>query len=77
MESLTIRIKQAYDNFDNTPIETIIELLDMIKSQFRSELTRNYLSRKIEELSKTNKKEQITLAKKLKPYLDWHLVGNP
>ena len=62
---------------NESPIHLFIELLETIKNQFRSELTRNYLGGKIEELSKTNKKEQITLAKKLKPYLDWYLAGNP
>ena len=76
-KDLKHRVKQAYENFENTPIETIDELLHKIKNQFKTSLTAKYLEGKLEELSKIDdQSKKLALCKKLKPYLDWYLSGN-
>ena len=76
-EDLRQRVKQAYENFDTTPIEAIIELLYEIKNQFKTSLTAKYLEGKLEDLSKMDdQSKKHALCKKLKPYLDWYLSGN-
>lgn len=75
-ENLTARIQKTFDNYDDTSIEIILELLNEIKNNFHSELTKTYLAGKLNELrNQTDDSKKITLAKKLKPYFDWYLAG--
>lgn len=74
-ENLTQRIKQTYDDYENTSFEVVIELLDKIKNEFKSDLTVNYLGGKLEELKTSDDSKKVSLIKKLKPYFDWYLTG--
>jgi len=74
--SLEDQIKQTLDNFENTGSEKIIEILNQIMPEFKSELISEYLQGKIQKILETNNEaEKKKLCKALTPYLDWHLQG--
>ena len=74
--SLEDQIKQILNDFENTPSEKILEILDQIKPQFKSELISKYLQGKIQKILETNNEaEKKKLSKALLPYLDWYLQG--
>ncbi|MDH3191769.1 MAG: hypothetical protein OEM18_03675 [Nitrosopumilus sp.] len=74
--SLREQTRQILNDFENTSSEKITDALDEIKNQFQSDLTREYLQGKINEIAnvstETDKKK---LCKNLIPYLDWYLQG--
>lgn len=74
-ESLRDQVKHAYENIDAIPPEKIIELLNQIKGQFRSNLVQEYLNGKIDSIANSNDEEKLSLCKNLKPYLDWYIQG--
>jgi len=74
--SLEDQIKQTLDNFDNTTSENILQILEQIKPQFKSELISEYLQGKIQKILDTNNEpEKKKQCKALTPYLDWYLQG--
>ena len=74
--SLEDQIKQILNDFENTTTEKILEILDQIKPQFKSELISKYLQGKIQKILETNNEaEKKKLSKALLPYLDWYLQG--
>ncbi len=74
--SLEDQIKQILNDFENTTFEKILEILDQIKPQFKSELISKYLQGKIQKILETNNEaEKKKLSKALLPYLDWYLQG--
>ncbi len=74
--SLEDQIKQILNDFENTTSEKILEILDQIKPQFKSELISKYLQGKIQKILETNNEaEKKKLSKALLPYLDWYLQG--
>ena len=74
--SLEDQIKQIQDDFENTPSETILEILNQIKPHFKSNLISEYLQGKIQTiLDVDNEDEKKKQCKALTPYLDWHLQG--
>jgi len=74
--SLEDQIKQTLDDFENTASEKILEILNQIKPQFKSELISEYLQGKIQKISEVNDEaEKKKLSKALLPYLNWYLQG--
>jgi len=74
--SLEDQIKQTIDDFENTPSEKILEILNQIKPRFKSELISEYLQGKIQKiLEANNEAERKKQCKALTPYLDWYLQG--
>jgi hypothetical protein len=74
--SLEDQINQTLDNFENTPSERFLEILNQIKPQFKSELISEYLQGKIQKiLDADNEPEKKKQCKALTPYLDWYLSG--
>ncbi len=72
--SLEDQIKQTLDNFENTASEKILEILNQIKPQFKSELISEYLQGKIQKISEVNDEaEKKKQCKALIPYFDWYL----
>ena len=74
--SLEVQINEILENFENTPSEKIVQVLNQIQPQFKSELTTDYLKGKLQKIVDSNdeadKKKQC---KALIPYLDWYLQG--
>ena len=74
--SLEQEIHKVLDNFENTSSEQILEILNQIKPQFKSQLISEYLQGKIQKVidlpDEAQKKKQC---KTLTPYLDWYLQG--
>ncbi len=74
--SLEDRVKQTLDNFENTPSEKILEIINQIKPQFKSELISEYLQGKIQQILEVNNEvEKKKQCKALTPYLNWYLQG--
>jgi hypothetical protein len=74
--SLEDQIKQTIADFENTPSENILEILNQIKPRFKSELISEYLQGKIQKiLEANNEAERKKQCKALTPYLDWYLQG--
>ena len=74
--SLEDQIKQALDDFKNTTSNKILEILNQIMPQFKSNLISEYLQGKIQKILETNDgAEKKKLCKALMPYLDWYLQG--
>jgi len=74
--SLENQINQILDDFENTTLDKILEILYQIKPQFKNELISEYLEGKIQKiLEANNDAEKKKLSKALLPYLDWHLQG--
>lgn len=74
--SLEDQIKQTMDDFENTPSEKILEILNQIKPRFKSGLISEYLQGKIQKISEANNEaERKKQCKALTPYLDWYLQG--
>ena len=74
--SLEDQIKQTLADFENTPSETIFEILNQIKPQFKSELISEYLQGKIQKILEVNDEaEKKKKCKALIPYLDWYMQG--
>ena len=74
--SLEDQIKQALDDFENTTSNKILEILNQITPQFKSNLISEYLQGKIQKILETNDEaEKKKLCNALMPYLDWYLQG--
>ena len=75
--SLENKIKQGLENFEEISSDEIIELLNHIKNQFQSTITKDYLQGKLQIISDTHSEEERKiLCKNLKPYFDWYLQKN-
>ncbi len=74
--SLEIQIKEILENFENTSSEKIIEILEKIRLDLKSQLTSEYLQGKIQKvINAENEAEKKKLCKALTPYLDWYIQG--
>ncbi len=74
--SLEDQVKRTLDDFENTPSEKILEILNQIKSKFKSQLISEYLQGKIQKILEINNEaEKKKQCKALTPYLDWYLQG--
>ena len=74
--SLEDQIKIILNDFEEATPETIIDVLNQIKPNFKSTLISEYLQGKIQKIQDSNddqgKKKQC---KALLPYFDWYLQG--
>lgn len=74
--SLEEQVKNIIHNFDETPSDEIIEVLNKIRPLFKSNLTSDYLAGKLQKIAdiddNSEKKKQC---KSLIPYLDWYVQG--
>lgn len=74
--SLEERVNMVIDDFENTTSAQILEILEKIMPEFKSNLTSEYLQGKIQKIKdlddESEKKKQC---KALRPYLDWYLQG--
>jgi len=74
--SLEDQIKQTLDDFENTSSDTILEILNEIKPQFKSKLILEYLQGKTQKILDVNDEaKKKKLCKALTPYLNWYLQG--
>jgi len=70
------KVKEILNDFDNIPSDEIVKILTQIQPYLKSDLTRNYLYGKIQDISGTpDSIERKRLCKNLKPYLDWYIQG--
>jgi hypothetical protein len=75
--TLQDQVKKISDDFDNFLSDEILEILTQIQPHLKSEITKDYLNGKIQNVSSINDEtEKKKLCKTLKPYLDWYLQGN-
>ena len=74
--SLQDEVKQILNDFDNVSADKIVEILTQIQPHLKSNITRDYLQGKIQQILGTNDNaERKKQCKNLKPYLDWYLQG--
>ena len=74
--SLSDDVKQTLEKFDSTSSEKIVDVLNQILPNFKSELTSDYLKGKIQKIADAESEEdKKKLCKALTPYLDWYLQG--
>ena len=74
--SLEDQIKHTLGDFENTTSESILEILNQIKPQFKNNMISEYLQGKMKKIFETNDEaEKKKLCKALMPYLDWYLQG--
>lgn len=74
--SLEEQVRQTLKDFENTPSEKILEILNQIKTQFKNEMISDYLQGKIQKiLDAEDEAEKRKQCKALTPYLDWYLQG--
>lgn len=74
--SLEDEIKNILDDFENTPSEKILKILNQIKPQFKNELISEYLQGKIQKILDVNDEaEKKKQCKALIPYFNWYLQG--
>jgi len=74
--TLEEQVTMAINDFENTPAEQILEILDKIMPEFKSNLTSEYLQGKIQKILELNvESEKKKQCKTLIPYLDWYLQG--
>ena len=68
------KIIRILENFEESSSNEIMEILNHIKNQFHSKITRDYLQGKLQTISDSpTEEERKILCKKLKPYFDWYL----
>lgn len=74
--SLEDKIKQITNDVDSSTSEQILEVIEQIQPQFRSEITLEYLQGKIQKIKDiSDESEQKKQCVGLLPYFDWYLQG--
>jgi len=74
--SLEEQIKIILDDFEQAEPETIIDVLNQIKPNFKSTLISEYLQGKIQKIQDSDDaQEKKKQCKALLPYFDWYLQG--
>lgn len=74
--SLEEKTKHANENFEELSSDQLIVILKEIQPHFKSQITQDYLSGKIDGISKASEEnEKKKLCSALKPYFDWYLQG--
>ena len=74
--SLEIQIKTILNDFDSTHSNDFLRVLAEIMHEFKSNLTIEYLTSKIQKIKDlTDEAEKKKQCKLLFPYLDWYLQG--
>ena len=74
--SLAEKVSIINDDFENASSTQILEVLEKMMPEFKSNLTSEYLQGKMQKIldlhDESEKKKQC---KALRPYLDWYLQG--
>lgn len=74
--SLEEEIKIILDNFEQAKSETIFDILNQIKPNFKNELILEYLEGKIQKIRESvDEQDKKKQCKALIPYFDWYLQG--
>ena len=74
--SLEIQIKTILNDFEGIHSDDFLRILGEIMREFKSNLTIEYLTDKIQKIMDlTNEIEKKKQCKLLIPYLDWYLQG--
>ncbi len=74
--TLEEQIIKILDDFEHASSAQILEILDKIMPEFKSNLTSDYLKGKIQKILELNDElEKRKQCKALRPYLDWYLQG--
>ena len=74
--SLEIQIKTILNDFEGINSDDFLRILGEIMHEFKSNLTIEYLTGKIQNITNlTDEIEKKKQCKLLLPYLDWYLQG--
>ena len=74
--SLEIQIRTILNDFEGTHSDDFLRILGEIMHEFKSNLTIEYLTGKIQKIiDLTDEIEKKKQCKLLLPYLDWYLQG--
>ncbi|QLH06612.1 hypothetical protein [Nitrosopumilus ureiphilus] len=74
--TLKEQVTRVINDFENASTEQILEILDKIMPEFKSNLTTEYLQGKIQKILELDvESEKKKQCKALMPYLDWYLQG--
>lgn len=74
--TLKEQVTGVINDFENASTEQILEILDKIMPEFKSNLTTEYLQGKIQKILELDvESEKKKQCKALMPYLDWYLQG--
>ena len=77
MSELRTQIKDALQKFDSLSPEEIVDFLNAMSCEFRTDITKEYLTGKIAKLDDiSDESERATYCKQFRPYFDWYLSGN-
>jgi len=70
------KTRKILDNFEESTSNDILEVLGQIQGKFKSKITQDYLSGKLNAISDISEEyEKKKLCQNLKPYFDWYLQG--
>ena len=74
--SLAEKVSMIIDDFENASTTQILEVLEKMMPEFKSNLTSEYLQGKIQKiLDLDDESEKKNQCKALRPYFDWYLQG--
>ena len=74
--SLADQVRLILKDFETVSSEKILESLDLIKSEFKSQLTSEYVDGKIQKIRElSDESEKKKQCKALIPYFDWYVQG--
>ncbi len=74
--TLEEQIIKTLDDFEHASSTQILEILDKIMPEFKSNLTSDYLKGKIQKILELDDElEKKKQCKALRPYFDWYLQG--
>ena len=74
--SLAEKVSIINDDFENASSKQILDVLEQMMPEFKTNLTSEYLQGKMQKiLDLDDESEKKNQCKALKPYLDWYLQG--
>ena len=74
--SLEDQINKITNDFENTPSEKIIDVLNQIKPHFKNALISEYLQGKMQKIhDSVDEQDKKKQCKALLPYFDWYVQG--
>jgi len=74
--SLAEKVSIINDDFENASSKQILDVLEQMMPEFKTNLTSEYLQGKMQKiLDLDDESEKKKQCKALKPYLDWYLQG--
>ena len=74
--SLEDQVRLILKDFETVSSEKILESLDLLKPEFKSQLTSEYVDGKIQKIRElSDESEKKKQCKALIPYFDWYVQG--